>query len=362
MKRVLGRKFFLVEKLITLGLAFGVAITSSAGDIEVEKLPSLAQAVSNNAVALINSPQGTYLYSFLGLGTGKTFKDARSSATVLKPGAEKWQALPDVPGGSGRLAASAVSVGGAVWLFGGYTLAEDGSESSTPGVFKISPDNSTPTQVTEMPVAVEDAVIVPYLDRYIYLISGWHDLGNVNLVQVLDTQSMRWSQATPWPGTPVFGHAGGISGNQIVACDGVKIAYPSADTPREFLPADECWLGTIDESNFRRIVWQKIPAHPGKSRYRMAANGDDKGRVVFAGGSENPYNFNGVGYDGVPSLASKSVLAFDLVNQSWQPLGDLSVASMDHRGLLYADGWYYLVGGMHDPQKVVAEVYRFKLD
>ena len=350
------------KKLALFGFAFCFSINSHADEIKVEKLPSLEQAVSNNAVALINTPAGPYLYSFLGLGQGKTWKDARSSAAVLKPAAEKWQALSSVPGDSGRLAASAVSMAGAVWLFGGYTVAEDGSEASTTEVFRISPENDTPIPVTEMPISVEDAVIVPYLDRYIYLISGWHDLGNVNLVQVLDTQSMQWSQATPWPGSPVFGHAGGISGNQIVACDGVKIEYPAGDKPREFLPSEECWSGTIDENNFRRLAWQKIPPHPGKPRYRMAANGDDSGRIIFAGGSENPYNFNGMGYNGEPSLAEKSVFAFDLEKQSWQALGELPVATMDHRGLLYGQGWYYLIGGMHDPQKVVADVYRFKLN
>ena len=49
---------------------------------------------------------------------------------------------------------------------------------------------------------VEDAVLLVYLDRYIYLVSGWHDLGNVNLVQVLDTANGTWQQATPWPGAP----------------------------------------------------------------------------------------------------------------------------------------------------------------
>lgn len=346
---------------VLFGLLVFFSNTCSADEIKIEKLAALNQPVSNNAVALIASAEGPYLYSFLGLGSGKSWKDTLSHAAVLKPAADKWEALPPVPGPSGRLAASAVNVGGAVWLFGGYTVAQDGSEASTPGVYKISPEAGVPTQVSEMPVAVEDAVIVPYLDRYIYLLSGWHDLGNVNLVQVLDTQSMQWSQATPWPGSPVFGHAGGISDNHIVACDGVKIQYPAEAAPREFLASDECWQGTIDENNFRRIAWHKIASHPGKPRYRMAANGDDRGRVVFAGGSENPYNFDGVGYDGVPSLATASVIGFDLKSAGWKQLGDLPVASMDHRGLLFAGDWYYLIGGMHDPQTVVADVYRFKL-
>ena len=48
-----------------------------------------------------------------------------------------------------------------------------------------------------MPVPVDDAIAVVYQDRYIYLISGWHDFGNVNLVQQYDVIADSWSQATP---------------------------------------------------------------------------------------------------------------------------------------------------------------------
>ncbi len=97
------------------------------------------------------------------------------------------------------------------WLFGGYTVAVDGSEKSIPGVYRIRPGESQLQWLTDMPVPVEDSVMLVYQDRYIYLVSGWHDLGNVNLVQVLDTKTLQWAQATPWPGAPVFGHSGGIS-------------------------------------------------------------------------------------------------------------------------------------------------------
>jgi len=201
-----------------------------------------------------------------------------------------------------------------------------------------------------------------YQDRYIYLVSGWHDLGNVNLVQVLDTRSMQWTQATPWPGAPVFGHAGGISQGQMLLCDGVRIQYSADDSPRQFLPSGQCWSGRIDAENHRRIHWKPVPAHPRAARYRMAATGDEKQRVVFAGGSDNPYNFNGTGYNGVPAEAAKSVFSYSFKTGKWQQHGDLPQGTMDHRGLPYSNGWYYLVGGMQDQQAVVPDVYRFRLD
>jgi len=347
--------------LIIIALCFTVT-GILAKDLEIETLPGLPRALSNNAVTLVESADGVYLFSFLGLGSGKTWQDISSAAFVLTPAASQWTELSPVPGEEGRLAASAVSAGGAAWLFGGYTVAADGSEKSIAGVYRVRPGEPGLQWVTDMPVPVEDSVILVYQDRFIYLISGWHDLGNVNLVQVLDTQDLVWSQATPWPGAPVFGHSGGISEGQLLICDGVRIQYPKDDSPRQFLPSDECWSGKINIDNHRRISWRQVPAHPGKSRYRMAATGDADQRVVFAGGSVNPYNFNGVGYDGVPSDAEKSVFSFNLETRQWKQHGDLPHGTMDHRGLSYSKGWYYLVGGMHDPQKVVTDVYRFRID
>jgi N-acetylneuraminic acid mutarotase len=333
-----------------------------ARSVETEPLPELPKAISNNAVTLVATEKGVYLYSFLGLGGGKTWQDISSSAAVLIPGAASWINLDPVPGGGGRLAASAVTAGGAAWVFGGYTVAADGSEESIPGVYRIQPGESQLKWATDMPIPVEDSVILVYQDRYIYLVSGWHDLGNVNLVQVLDTKSMQWTQATPWPGAPVFGHAGGISESQMLVCDGVRIQYPADESPREFLPSKQCWAGRIDAENHRRIHWHSVPPHPGKGRYRMAATGDSKNRVVFVGGSVNPYNFNGIGYNGVPSKPESSVFSFNFSDGSWHQLGELPQATMDHRGLGYANGWYYLIGGMQENQTSVSDVYRFRLE
>ena len=347
---------------VMIGLAVSLtALDVVAEPVQTEPMPTLQQPVSNNAVALVSTDEGVYLYSFLGLGSGKTWQDISSAAAVLNPGAKSWIELKPVPGTAGRLAASAVSAGGAAWLFGGYTVAADGSEESTAGVYRIRPGESQLQWVTDMPVPVEDSVVLVYQDRYIYLVSGWHDLGNVNLVQVLDTKTMLWSQATPWPGAPVFGHSGGISEAQMLLCDGVRIQYPADDSPREFLSSNQCWSGRIDAENHRRIHWHSVTAHPGAGRYRMAATGDEKQRVVFAGGSGNPYNFNGTGYNGVPAEAEKSVFSYSFTTGEWQQHGELPYGTMDHRGLPYANGWYYVVGGMQEKQTVVAEVYRFKI-
>ena len=343
-------------------MAMLLSVSAIAEITQTVALPALNHPVSNNAVTLVATEDGDYLYSFLGLGKGKTWRDTSSAASVLNPGAKSWTELEPVPGNAGRLAASAISAGGAAWLFGGYTVAADGSEESIPGVYRIRPGESQLLWVTDMPVPVEDSVLLVYQDRYIYLVSGWHDLGNVNLVQVLDIKTMQWTQATPWPGAPVFGHSGGISQEKLLICDGVKIQYPADDSARKFLPSEQCWSGRIDIENHRRIHWHSVPAHPGAARYRMAATSDTYQRVVFAGGSVNPYNFNGIGYNGVAAETERSVFSYSFESGEWQQHGDLPKGTMDHRGLPFSNGWYYLVGGMQNQQMVVPDVYRFRID
>ncbi|NNE06686.1 MAG: galactose oxidase [Xanthomonadales bacterium] len=309
---------------------------------------------------MIETDNGARIYSFQGLLSGKRWSDIHARTWAYDAG--QWSELDPVPVREGRLAGAAIGIDDVVWLFGGYTVAEDGAEVSTPEVFRLNSGDRKMEHVSDMPVPVDDMAVFAYQGRYIYLVSGWHDLGNVNLVQVLDTRTMAWSQATPYPGAPVFGHAGGLYGGTLLLCGGVRIEYPEDGSPRRFLPSRECWLGEIDSSDFRRIAWQSAAHHPGPARYRAAAVADDSGHVVFAGGTDNPYNFDGIGYNGIPSAPLANIVRFNIKSLRWdQPL-ELSEPSMDHRALLFRDGWFYLVGGMLRGQRVSDRVLRFRLD
>ncbi len=352
---------------------------NGAGEVHEAALPGgrladLPFPVSNNAVAVSRSGDRTLLFSFLGLGPGKTWQDTRSDAWMLEPGPDtdmarieaepasiSWKRLPDVPGPGGRLAATAVAVAGKVYVFGGYTVAEDGSEKSVPLVHGFDPEKLRYIERAPMPVPVDDAVSLVYADRYVYLVSGWHDTDNVDLVQVYDTVEDAWQRATPFPGPPVFGHAGGISGRKLLICDGVKV-IPAEDGKRKFAASPECFLGEIDAERFDVIAWRRVVHHPGPALYRMGATGMPDGRIIFAGGSDNPYNFNGIGYDGVPSNPSDRVFAYDAKTDRWQALGRMARPSMDHRGLLALDRGYVLVGGMGEGQQVLPDTRLLYLD
>jgi N-acetylneuraminic acid mutarotase len=294
----------------------------------------------------------------MGLTTGKTHTDIVRAAFEYDSVDGVWRRLPDVPVSEGRLASVAATAGDAVFLFGGYSVAADGHEVSTPDVLRFDPSDKTYRRVAPMPTPVDDSVALTLEDRWIYLVSGWHQDRNLPLVQVYDSREDRWERATDYPGIPVFGHSGAIQGRELLICDGVRLDIIAGK--RTFTASAECWRGTIDSSNPQVIAWRKTASHPGAPRYRMAAAADARsGAWLFLAGSENPYNFNGIGYDGRPSPASAQAQAYDLASERWRTLAPLPQASMDHRGLVAIDGRYAILGGMREGQRVSAEVMTY---
>jgi hypothetical protein len=326
---------------------------------EPAKAPAMPVPHSNNAVARLLIDGRPHFFSFMGLKGGKTFADISKQAFELDLASGQWRALPDVPVAEGRLASTAVGLTGRIYLFGGYSVAADGTEVSTPDVFAFDPRTDSYSARAPIPVPVDDSVALPFQGRYIYLVSGWHEKDNVRLVQVYDTARNRWFRATDWPGRPVFGHSGGIVGNRLVIADGVTVV-PSVKGAGRFKLIGDTWAGAIDPRHPDKITWRRLSAHPGPAQYRMAATGTPKGgQVLFAGGSATAYNYNGGGYDGTPARPSARAFAFDLRRNRWVDYGTARAPSMDHRGLLEADGRYYTIGGMDADRAVIGDVISF---
>jgi N-acetylneuraminic acid mutarotase len=330
------------------------------GSIRMDAVPAMPIALTNNAVAAVNDNGVPKLYSFFGLSTGKTHSDITRTALEFSAATGRWEKLADVPVEQGRLASIAAVLGSQIYLFGGYTVASDGKEVSTPDVLRFDPSTRSYQKVAPMPTPVDDSVALAHNNGRIYLISGWHQDKNVNLVQIYDSEANQWSTATDFPGTPVFGHGGAIIGNRMMICDGVRLDV--INSKRTFSASAECWQGEIDARDVRKINWTRATHHGSGARYRMAVAADPaRNYLIFAGGSTNPYNFDGVGYNGTPSPASARVDAFDLGRNTWIQLPDLPQASMDHRGLLQSGESFYVLGGMRDGQAVSAEVLQYRL-
>ena len=322
-------------------------------------IPNLPVAITNNAVALVQNDNDLELYSFNGLLSGKTWQDITNSGYRYNQGVWSQITMPALS--KPVLASTAVSIDSDIYLIGGYTVNEKGEEKSVAEIFKFNTIKQEWTVATVMPVPVDDTVALVYANRYIYLVSGWHDVNNVNLVQVYDVQLNHWFNASHYKAPPVFGHAGGIVDNKMVICDGVKVV-PKGDK-REFVSSPVCQMGTIQKSHPEKIDWVGIPHHSNIAYYRMAATADTHGnKVVFAGGSDNPYNYNGIGYDGVASQASNKIFSYSIESNKWVTHKILIEKNMDHRSLLTDGQKFYIVGGMDTKQNVLPLVLTFELE
>lgn len=308
-------------------------------------LPNLLLPVTNNAVTVADRQGRKFVFSLMGLGSRKTFDAITNSAFVVSPGQQAWGRIPDVPG-LGRIAATAQAVGANVYLFGGYTVSASAAEHTVPNLDVYDIVGGTWSRGADVPVPVDDAVSAVYQDRFVYLVSGWSERANVANVQIYDTVTDRWEQAAPILGAPVFGHFGSIVGNSIFYFGGVS------DAGGHFTSSTTCWRGDIDASNMTKITWVELPAHPGHSRYRAgAASAPRSGHLIIVGGTDNPYNYDGIGYDGQPSNPVDDILGWNLRSARWELIGS-SQANMDLRGVVSLDGEQRTIGGMERMQIV----------
>ncbi|MBI1235515.1 MAG: galactose oxidase [Alphaproteobacteria bacterium] len=338
------------------GAAFLAACSPAPPGPGTETLAHLPEAVSNNAVAAAIVDGRMMAYSFAGLRAGKTWQDLTADAYACDLEAGDCREIGGLPDGTGRLAAVAATAGNQIYVFGGYTVAEDGSERSTPEVWQFDPQREAYARRADIPVPVDDSVALVYADRYIYLVSGWHDNGNTDAVQVYDTAEDRWFAATSWPGAPVFGHAGALIDNRLLICGGVEVVPAATEGARRtFELYEACWSGEIDLVDPARISWSHADL-PGAARYRAAMTGSaETGRYVILGGAINPYNYNGIGYDGAASEPIGMVMQIgeSAIGRQASPGG---LATMDHRGLIGWNGGFVTLGGMTGGQAVTGEV------
>jgi N-acetylneuraminic acid mutarotase len=326
------------------------------------KLNPLPAAVSNNAVAMSHDEGRGKIFSFMGIGPKKTWDAITNSAYEMDPETGKWTEVRPVPGTAGRVAASAVAIHDQVFIFGGYIVDAQGGETTVSDLNVFVPVENRYYRGKDIPVPVDDAVAGLYRDRYIFLIGGWSTTRNdaVRDVQIYDTDKDVWLKGAPIPGTPVFGHAGAIVGDAIVYVDG---AYknPNGTSPK-YVASSECWMGKIpSKGDITKIEWTKLPGHPGNARYRIAAGTGSwekkAGRIYFSGGTDNPYNYNGIGYNGQPAEPSPVTFAWNAHSGAWETVNENTPEpTMDHRGMLVTRRGLIIVGGMEKGQQVTAKV------
>ncbi|NNE10582.1 MAG: galactose oxidase, partial [Gemmatimonadetes bacterium] len=283
----------------------------------------LPEPLGNNAVTGHTFGDTCYIYSFMGIDTTKIWSGVSQSAYRLNTVTNQWQTLPDVPGPLGRIAALAVGCGDKVYLFGGYTVAMSGTEVSLDAVDIFDPATMTWSAGAPIPVPVDDMVGGAWRDTLVYLVSGWSQTGNITNTQVYSPSNDSWDQATPFPTEGTFGGAGGVAGDFLVYADGVK---------GNFLMRNRVHRGAIDPGNPLVITWDGSGKHPGPALYRMASGTTDSVRMIFSGGTDNPYNFDGIGYNSVPSEPVATTWSYFPSTEVEIFHADKPTPTMDHRG------------------------------
>lgn len=343
-----------------------VALSAISLNLAAAELPTLPEPVSNQLVLQTSVRGQLYMASFAGLGAAKTTASMHNKTWQLSAGQSSWQpaaALPSVSRVSGRIATTGVVLNKQFFILGGYGQSSDGKSGTLADSYRFSPVTQSYNKLPDMPVAVDESVALTTKDRYVYLLAGFHNSGAVNLVQLFDNFTQKWSQATPYPGTAVFGHAGVLVDNELLFCDGVKIV-PEPDGSQKFETEATCYLGKISDKNANDISWRKAPHHGGKARTRQGAiavevNGETM--AAFIGGSETPYHLNGVTDDGKAIEPSKAIYLYSFKQQKWLKAAPSETAVMDLRSLVLLDGEIFSIGGMLAGQQVSNTAIKHKI-
>ena len=341
-----------MKKIILWIATFATMLGAAVAQEDLEPLPV---PVTNNAVVAVKVDGQMLVYSFMGLGASKKPDSVKNAAYALNLRYNKWTTIRSVQG-SGRLGATAAAVGNEVFLMGGYVPDKSGLQAVVSDVSVYVPLALRWYRGPDLLTPVRDAVAGEYHDRFIYVVGGYSRTGPTNEVQVYDTVSKLWSQATPYPGPAVFGHAGAVVGDAIIYVDGAKVS--GEKTGPRYVASDECWMGKIDRKDPKKITWTKLPPHPGTARYRIAAGGSDRdGKAYFAGGSSEIYDYTGVGLGGTPAEPSPTVFDYNVKRDAWETILESDPnPMMDHQGMAVTSDDLIVVGGMGKGQKVEARV------
>ena len=319
-------------------LVFGALFLLAA---DQSRIPPMPAAVSNNAVASLKG--GLEIYSLMGIGTKRTWDDVTNKVYVLRLASAKWAEGRPVPGVAGRLGASAIGLKDKIFVFGGYVLDAQGEQIIVGDVNAYLTDERKWFRAADIPVPVEAAAIGLNQNRYIYLVGGRSKNGPVNNVQVYDIEKNTWSQATPFPGTPVFGLAGGLSDDTIVFLDGAK---KNSGAGGPYVASDECWLGKIERKDPNKIAWSKLPPHPGPGRFGIVA-GEHGHTIVFSGGTTGPHDYKGLDSDGKQADVSPVTFSYDVHSNKWDTISeDTFDVRADAGGILSTPVGEVVVGGI----------------
>lgn len=356
-----------MKNIILITFCFSTIITLAQSPIFliIDEVANMPEPISNNAVVEGFVNDTAYVFSFSGIGAGKTFADISLKSFRYNTVSDIWDTIPNLPDTLGKIAAGASYVDSIIYIIGGYHVFQNGNEISSNKVHRYDPrTNAYLSDGANIPVAIDDHVQAVYKDSLIYVITGWSNTNNVANVQIYDPVNDNWLVGTSVPNNNTyraFGASGTIIGNTIYYHGGASSGFnfPGQSTLR---------IGTIDPNNPTQITWTSQST--SEFSYRSACT-VAYGAPIWIGGSETTYNFDGIAYNGSGGVSPRTInMRYLGAIDTFPTLDNNSITNlnvMDLRGVANMDvdplsgtPTGYVAGGMSLGQQVSDKTYRFQ--
>jgi hypothetical protein len=298
--------------------------------------------VANTAVCEAWQNGVAQVYSFGGIDSTKMWTGIHQKCVAYNVTTQLWRILPNIPDSLGKIASAASLINDTIYVVGGYHVLSNGNEISSHKVHRFVPTiDSFVGDATPLPYAIDDHVQAVWRDSLLFVISGWSNIGNVVNVQIFNPLTQTWALGTNLPNTndyKAFGASGCIVNDTIYYFGGAKMgtSFPATSFLRK---------GIINPNNPTQITWSMTDLVPIKG-YRMAAVASGN-YVMFVGGSEVSYNYDGIAYNGSGAVIPKQKMIWYNINtQTWFETQIVNI-NMDYRGIAKtSDSTFYVLGGI----------------
>jgi len=332
------------------------SITAQQWDIQEKQ--NMPMKIANNAVTEASVSGNPYVYSFGGIDSTKLYSGITNKSFKYDVIADSWDTVPDLPDTNTKIAAAASFVNGKIYIIGGYIVFSNGSEVSSVKIHRFDPIADTfLTDGVDIPIAIDDHVQAVYKDSLIFVVTGWSNTSNVANVQIYDTYLDSWSTGTQVPTTSyqVFGSTGIIVGDTLYY-------YGGARSTSNFPASNQLRKGYINPIDPTQITWQTSILSRFITVYRPACTKID-GTVLWVGGSETSYNFDGIAYNGSGGVPiSNRIISYNTRKDTFYThMPSMDSIPMDLRGIAsISDSVKYIVEGMSGKQKVSNKTFKLE--
>jgi N-acetylneuraminic acid mutarotase len=329
------------------------------GQITVEEVGTIPEAVSNNAVCEGFIDGKPYVFSFGGIDNSKIYSGIHLRSYRYDIENNTSIEIPSLPDTLGKIASSASRVGDFIYIIGGYHVRENETELSSNKVHRYDIiNNQFIADGQDIPVPIDDQVQLVYKDSLIYVVTGWSNNRNVPDVQIYNPALDAWTAGTDLVNNQAyfaFGSSGSIVEDSIYFFGGANGS--------DFDPQFRMRKGIIDPDNPTQIEWSISSPDWMKTGYRMASTSIDN-TIYWIGGSSNTYNFDGIAYDGSGGVSPTNEIIYNTTDKFTQPFEEVSLPEipMDLRGIANVSPTKkYILGGMLADQEVTNKVYEITI-